>query len=249
MSIVTSSSKFYIRFRGEFPETELMAHAKQGLETLGAEVVPFYYGDDIDSMEDLGPETGVIGYICDVKRALDKLNKPMPAELDYPDSLKPWYHRKITQGTICNIINSTETLFIKPTEQKLFTGFVWKGCTDRESRMRIVTIPNNTPIWISEVVDFVSEYRCVIRDGKIVDVRRYKGDWSIAPNRIDVECAVKNFISSGESPTVCCIDFGIMKSGATAIVEVNDGFAFGHYGMNPVEYAKCLATRWYELAK
>jgi hypothetical protein len=35
--------------------------------------------------------------------------------------------------------------------------------------------------------------------------------------------------------------------GRTLVVEANDGFALGAYGLMPVDYARLLAARWAEL--
>ena len=45
------------------------------------------------------------------------------------------------------------------------------------------------------------------------------------------------------------IDFGIDDVGKTFIIEVNDGFAFGHYGIGTSAYASCLAARWKEMVE
>jgi len=70
--MISSSSKFYIRFRENIPESALIAHAYCGFNEMGAQIVPYYWIDDIDSIQDLGPETGVVGYIGDVHRGLKK---------------------------------------------------------------------------------------------------------------------------------------------------------------------------------
>ena len=88
--IVTSSTKVYLRYRESHPETIMMASAYDGFTKLGAEVVPFYWTDDISNIEDLGPETMIVGYIDDVLYGLDKLGKERPPTIDYPESLKKY---------------------------------------------------------------------------------------------------------------------------------------------------------------
>ncbi len=243
--IVTSSTKVYIRFKGEHPETQLMSTAFEGFLNLGAEIVPFYWIDDIDQMSDLGPEVIICGYIGDIHRGLGKMGKSIPEPLDYPDSLNEFLGRKIHQSTLGEVRNGVAKVFVKPVEQKLFTGFVFDGSWS--SRKRVVTIDDFTPVWVSECIEMNSEYRCVVLKGDIIDVRRYKGDWSLAPDRGVVENAVKYFESSGKAPACYTLDFAVTPLG-TVLVEVNDGFAFGHYGMIPTAYATCLAARWMQMA-
>ncbi|WP_369811148.1 ATP-grasp domain-containing protein [Hymenobacter mellowenesis] len=41
--------------------------------------------------------------------------------------------------------------------------------------------------------------------------------------------------------------WGVTRSGETLIVECNDFWALGTYGMDPVRYSQLLATRWKEM--
>lgn len=43
-------------------------------------------------------------------------------------------------------------------------------------------------------------------------------------------------------------DFGITTYN-TILIEANDGFAFGNYGLTPEAYASCLAARWADMTK
>lgn len=244
-NIVTSSTKVYLRFKNDHPDSQLMASAFEGFLQLGAEVVPFYWVDDIDEMKDLGPETFVCGYIGDIFRSLQKMGKPIPEPLDYPEALHEFLGRKIYQSTLGEVRNGVERVFIKPIEHKLFTGFVFDGSW--ASKRRVVTVEDSTPVWVSECIEMDSEYRCVVLNGDIIDVRRYKGNWALAPQREVVEKAVQSFELSGKAPACYTLDFAVNSEG-TVLVEANDGFAFGHYGMAPVAYASCLAARLMQLA-
>jgi len=59
------------------------------------------------------------------------------------------------------------------------------------SRSRIVTLPDSIEVLTCQPLDMLSEYRAMILQGEILDVRRYKGDWSLAPDRDTVESAVR----------------------------------------------------------
>lgn len=243
--IITSSTKVYLRFKEKYPETQLMSTALEGFLSLGAEVVPFYWIDDIDEMNDLGPETMICGYIGDVRRGVQKMGRPAPEQLDYPESLYSFLGRKVYQSTLGEVRYSVDKVFVKPVEQKLFTGFVFDGTW--ASRRRVVTVEDATPVWVSECIEMDSEYRCVVLKGDIIDVRRYKGDWALAPDRSVIENAVKCFEASGKALACYTLDFAVNSIG-TFLVEANDGFAFGHYGMMPEAYVTCLAARWAQLA-
>ena len=43
-------------------------------------------------------------------------------------------------------------------------------------------------------------------------------------------------------------DVGILDDGRTAVVEVNEGFSLGTYGVEPTAIADALIARWQQLA-
>lgn len=237
--------KFYIRHREGYPETEMQDCARRGMWEQNVETAAFEWTDDIDNMADLGPEVGIAGYIGDIWRGLKKLGVPIPPNVDYPEKLTDFLGRKIWQGTLGEVRASTSPLFVKPVEQKLFTGFLWQGASDFQSRRRVVTHPDETPCWISEPAQMVAEFRSMILYRRILDVRRYKGDWSKAPSRDIIEAAVRAM--GRKAPHSYCLDWAVTDDGRTILVEMNEGYAFGHYGASHINYAKMLAARWWQL--
>lgn len=45
-------------------------------------------------------------------------------------------------------------------------------------------------------------------------------------------------------PVAFCLEWGVTAGGNTVLVETNDGFAFGHYGLHPGYVAHMLSARW-----
>ncbi len=234
--------KVYIRYREDLPDSVNNFAAWDGFTQLGVETAPFYGFGDIQELADLGPTVGVAGFICDVYQALDKLKIPRPEVLYYPPELEAFLGRTMRLTTLQEVRRSAQRTFIKPVELKEFTGFVYDGF--EPSRRNVVTHDDDLKVWACEPVEFLSEYRCFVSEGKILDVRHYKGDWSKAPNKKTVEAAVQAFKSS---PKAYGLDFGVTSDGKTLLVEANDGFALGNYGLHSVLYAKLLAARWEEL--
>lgn len=239
--------KIYVRHKEQYPEADSMAWAHYGFSQLGIETVPFYWIDDIDSIEDLGPEVGIAGYVGDIHRALQKVNLPIPPNVDYPEALKKFIGRDIYQGTLKDVRKSIKPLFVKPVEHKVFSGFIYSG--DDLSRRRIVTLDDDVPVWICEPVNIVAEYRSFILYNQLLDVRRYKGDWSVAPDKNVLEEAVKLMKGLPGTPKAYLLDWGIDDKGNTFLVEMNEGFSFGHYGFPPVSYARMISARWYEMTR
>lgn len=233
----------FIRYFGDHPESINSATAEFGFNELGVRTVPYQGFGDVATL-DVGPEGVICGHLGDIYQALDKLGLPRPPSIDYPEELKSYYGRKIWEGTLDDIQDRGlhPGVFVKPRGcQKLFTGFLWRGSPS--CRLRLAPYPRNTPVFFSTPREFVSEYRCFILDGEILDVRHYKGDWSRAPHRSAVEACVRAY----QPYRAYCIDVGVVDIGMTLVVEVNDSFAMGCYGLHPLAYARMIEARWEEL--
>ena len=237
--------KAYIRCKEEnYPVTKCTYDAMDGLYQLGIETVPFYGFGDIPN--DVCDEVMVVGYIGDVLSALEIIGVPAPERMDYPESLKEFFGRKIWLSTLGEVRNScTHNIFIKPyLEEKLFTGIIWNGT--ESNRRHVVVHPDDVSVWISEPINFVSEFRCYIFNGIVLDVCRYKGLWCIGPDKQAVQNMVDEFI---DAPISYSLDVGVLEDGRTLVVEVNDSYALGNYGLNNVLYARMLMARWEQLVK
>lgn len=59
-----------------------------------------------------------------------------------------------------------------------------------------------------------------------------------------IESAVKDFAGA---PAGYAADFGVTGDGRTLLVEINDGYSLGCYGLQHNLYAQLLSARWAEL--
>ena len=111
-------------------------------------------------------------------------------------------------------------LFIK-SSSKLKADY-----TDIYRRSDIV--PDDTKYFVSEVVDFVSEWRCFVYRGKLVGMKDYCGDVWTLPNKELIEDAIRQI---GDTLTAYTLDVGVMAStGETAVIEVHNFVSCGLYG-------------------
>lgn len=244
--------KVYIRHREGVPESVNFFAAFDGFRQLGVELASFEGFGDIEAIEDLGPEVGLCGYIGDVLASLKQLGVPAPAPLDYPEPLKPFLGREVRRSTMGEVRRGGR-VFVKPVQHKLFTGRVFDD-RDAADRLAVVIVPSDTPVWVSDVITIESEYRVFVLRGEIVGVKHYKGDWALAPVREVVNQTVKAYTGA---PAAYSLDFGVreLDSGDkwtpdivdTILIEANDGFALGCYGLESTTYAKMMAARWEEL--
>lgn len=230
----------YVRYREDVPDSANSYAALDGFRSLGYEVKPFYGFDDVPTGDSLR-DAVVVGNISDVWTALLSLGKQVPPPLDYPDHLRWALGRRLDSSTLGHVKSSVGPVFVKPVAQKLFTGTIWNR-GDRSVRLILATYDDSTPAWTSEPVNFLAEFRCFVLNSTILDVRRYRGDWSLAPNKSLVERAVEQ--GKGIMPVSYSLDFGVDDHGRTLLVEANDAYSLGSYGLNNVQYAMMIEARW-----
>lgn len=213
--------------------------AYDGFKQLGFEIC---YFQDINTLSGHEKEDIVISYVEDVRSMLRKYEIVAP-EIDYPEELTAFLGRKVWKSRLSAIANHPESwnVFIKPVEDKKFTGIVVRSTKDL---VGCGTYGEDPEIWCSDVVKFVAEWRCFVRYGDILDVRRYRGDWRVQFDTRMVQEIVNRFRSA---PKGYAVDIGLTDQGETLLIEVNDGYALGHYGMSSLDYAKLLSARWAEL--
>ncbi|WP_291725182.1 ATP-grasp domain-containing protein [Bernardetia sp.] len=225
--------------RGEFSNVSFYAGI-EAFYSMGFEII------EVENIESLviDEDNVFFGSIDFVQSGLKKMNIQVPEHIDYPESLNKYYGRKISESTINTIANNPDSwnVFVKPKGHlKKFTGrhikttFDLIGCGDRE---------NDVPVWVSEPVEFVSEWRVFVRYNQVLGVRPYKGDWRGQYNYKIIEEAISSYQNA---PAGYAIDFGLTKEGKFLVVEVNEGYSIGNYGLFYTDYAKLLSARWAEM--
>lgn len=218
--------------------------AREGFRSLGWETEKFYLLEEISSLD---PEELIVGGIANVRKRLELLGFPHSGnEIDYPEPLKKYLHRRIWSSTIEELMHQEDqwNVFVKPkSETKKFAGKVIRKHLDF---VGLVDPDSPTEIWCSEIIPFLTEWRCFIRYGEILDIRRYKGAWDTQPDLSVIRKAITDFI---EAPAAYALDFGMDDSGRMVLVEVNDGHSLGSYGIQPTDYARFLSARWSEMTQ
>lgn len=216
--------------------TALEAYYNMGFEICEVE--------QISQLHEIEENHIFLGSIQFMHGALSKLHQPIPEPLDYPESLQKFLGRKITQSTINEIANHPDrwNVFVKPKGiSKKFTGRLVRstkdliGCGDFNM---------NTPVWVSEPVSFIAEWRVFIRYEQVVGVKQYKGDWSVSYSPSIIQEAVRTY---RDQPAGFALDFGLTQEGQFLLVEANDGYSLGNYGLFYIDYAKLLSARWAQL--
>jgi hypothetical protein len=199
----------------------------------------------------LKPDTLVVGYLPTVTSALKQLQVPLPEPNDYPLCLRHLLHRRLWLSTvrdvrdlICN--EGIEVpFFAKPfSKTKRFTGCVLQDHTDL---YRLKAAPESLKVWCAERVKWRSEFRAYVAHGRLLEMLHYDGDATIRPDEQVVQDAIKVMSRSAENRAGYALDFGVLDTGVTALVECNDGYGLGTYGLEDDFYFELVSARWLEL--
>lgn len=142
------------------------------------------------------------------------------------------------------LASEDESRFIKPVQTKLFDGFVLDKC----KYSCLEEIPLETKIYAYQPFEseIVTEWRFYIHNHKIVGSGNYAGDyWQ--PHCHSVEKVIKE--NESTFPIAYTIDVGVLESGRLVVIEFNDAWSIGNYGLDNVVYLQMLKDRYFEIVR
>lgn len=193
---------------------------------------------------------GSVEYVYEAMRLAGV--KP-PENMSYPDGCQPYLHRDIKQRPAGEVIGRW---FVKPLQTKAFTGFVFDTMDDpstlsdhdREQHAAFSDMPADALVWVAEPVQWLSEWRYYVHGGKIVGEGRYDPTGEDDAPMPDL-AVVNACIHDMAVPHNYALDFGVLSTGETAMVEANDAWAIGLYGREMPNhlYFEFLRARWTDL--
>jgi len=203
--------------------------------------------EDIEEVP-VSPYNIVVGFIETTNKYFEKLGLPPKQALNIPGELHSLKYtgRIVGKTTLHHLYRKYRNdypLFIKPDGRaKEFVAGVVRD--EKQAEIYFNHLPDDTKILTSEVVNFVSEYRTYIINGTIKGIKHYIGDYFIYPDPQRVKEMVATYKSA---PAGYSLDVGITDKGETLLVECNDGWSLGNYGLDDTIYSNLLAARWREL--
>ncbi len=213
--------------------------AMLGFEQMGFETILFSSLNELDTVSE---ENIVVGGVGRVKAFLEQRDIVIE-DIDYPEQLTRFYGRKIWSTTTQELLSQhyEESVFVKPKLGKQFNGFIYRSEQDLIGR---ITANQNVEIYCSEVLNIKEEWRCFVRNGEILDIRRYAGGLG---HCYDIKSVRQMAVQYSDSPKGYALDIGVTDQGKTVIIEINDGYSLGSYGLDSLLYAKLLSARWAEI--
>jgi len=230
-----------------FPIADWAVDAYMGFRDKQANIVFF---EDINEVP-VSTTNIVVAYIEDTNKYFEKLGLPPKQALNIPFELDNHFYTK--RG----VARTTMGWFKENCQEKAFPIFIKPDGKAKEFVAGVVTkkeymdmffkdVKDDAKILISDVVDIVSEWRVYVINGQIKGVKWYLGDHLTFPDKNFIIDAVYEYKSA---PSAYGIDFGVLKNGETVLIEANDGWSLGNYGLEPSTYSTLLATRWREIMK
>lgn len=216
-------------------------------------VIPFD-GNDYSTLEKHHPTDRdyIIGSVEATVHFFKLVGWKTPQYLGYPESLRNYFRRDHTIVKVKDL-PTTYPYFIKPAFQvKKFTGEVIDSKDKLDFAKKYCGLLDTEDVLCTKKMDFISEYRCFVFEGKLIDIKHYKGD---STKFIDVELVHAAINAYNDAPIAYTLDFGVYKREAwafkfiesTALVEVNDFWAIGGYGLDPNLYIKLLTRRFNQI--
>lgn len=217
------------------------ATIKQFAFLVGSEINEFNSINEID-LSSLNEDNILYGSIQDILFYLSFLKKEYNYT-SYPIELDKYLKRFVSQCFFKTIKKQNiKNLFIKPTKLKQFTGFVLTG--EFSDYLQMVNVSDNDLVWLSSKINLLAEYRVFVYDKQILDIKPYRGDCSLGFNLETVKSMISDYKTA---PIAYALDIGITDNKNTVLVEMNDGFSLGAYGLSTIEYGKIIVNRWREL--
>lgn len=220
-----------------------------GLKKLGYEVSGFL-ARDLEALS-LERKTVLKGNIRTVRKALELLGVSQPENIDIPQSLKKYALREIWETTMGAVrARGGELTFIKPLRnQKFFAGHLHNP-NDLFSKF-----PDQFPILAQEPVQFGPEWRVYVLKGEILGIHRYRRNtWAESYSKVkqtfNSRSRIQEMITAfKDSPIAYGLDVGYIhgRDKELALVEVNDAFGLGNYGLNSINYSRMVEARWKEM--
>lgn len=152
--------------------------------------------------------------------------------------------RELQFTTLAEARNINTPIFLKPAEGKSFQAQIYNSNDELppdESQ------PEDMPVYVSEPVKWVFEFRCFVLERKMATLTIYSRNGELAENETgewvsseeEYEGAT-NFIESVlhdntvDMPPAYVLDVGFISGRGWAVVEANPAWASGVYGSEPV---------------
>ena len=171
-----------------------------------------------------------------------------------PSLPSSFVNRSVELTTLSEARTRTARIFAKPADDKCFPAGVYE---DGKSITASNLLPNTVPVLISEIVQWVNEYRFFVLDRKVMTGSLYSeyGELAQTAGSAEIYNEAREFVESLLSdetlqiPPAAAIDVGLIKDRGWSIVESNPAFGSGIYSCDPKQVLPVLARSFVHCSK
>lgn len=246
------------------------------LRRRGVDVRATHSGENLPSLRGLRPdEIFAFGGLMTMWRWLQRFHWESRLSPSYPAALEGCLNRRNWRGTLDQLsagpASEIRPIFVKPCRPCFPDGgrldaAVWRDLAKVRDMARDVhpTLAQEQ-FMCSEVVAWVSEYRCYVMRGRLLGIHAYQllGRFcgpvdaseledhvpDLRPSVAFVMSAIEKLEASGEAPDAYALDFGLIAHGRVSLVELNDAVALTNYGLPIGDHLDAHIARWLQLAR
>lgn len=124
-------------------------------------------------------------------------------------------------------------------------GWKYNPNTEMSKLLNLDNYDNCIGFQVSTYVEFLSEWRVFVFNGKILDCKNYLGDFFTYPNPNTITNMVREY---KDAPVAYTLDVGVIPGGETVVIECHRFFSCGLYGFNDFyHYPFMLSQEWFEM--
>lgn len=247
----------YIQCIDNIPAFDFAMACYEGALKMGMKIIKFEKIDEVPANKN----NLVVACIEDTLIYLNKINGRVPEALNIFSLFdKDLLNRKHFTYTLQELFDypdqiknfmKVQEFFIKPLyETKAFASGVIKDLKNLPLILSDYKGSKNIEVLVTKTVDIVSEYRVFVRRNrpeKISGMKHYSGDFFVYPNKEFIIKCINHLTKYTDFPASYTLDIGILSNGETIIVELNDGWSCGNYGLDGETYLKFYLDRWKQL--
>jgi hypothetical protein len=168
-----------------------------------------------------------------------------PPEGWLPRLPEEYRRRSIRLASMGEARSLEQPAFIKPPHAKQFPACVYRGSELPPD------ISDDSPVWISEIVEWEKEFRCFVLDRQLRtfsvylrkgELQREKDFAHSTQEAQEVTGFIQKILADKlvDLPRATVLDVGVIKGRGWAMVEQNAAWGSGLYGCDPVEVLECL---------
>ena len=91
----------------------------------------------------------------------------------------------------------------------------------------------------------ISEWRLYVHNDKLIDARNYSGEFIVSPDYEYAMTIITN--NKGKFPCAYTVDIAVLENKQNVVVEFNDMWAIGNYGIPNDIYLRILKDRYFQI--